>query len=61
VVVEHTRLALAVMQEAEDAVRSGVVSEPLAIETLNAVIDVVQLSVVRGFEQAGARSGLPQT
>jgi hypothetical protein len=48
------------MQEAEEAVRAGEVTEPLALETLHAVIDVVQLSVVRGFEQAGARSGLPQ-
>ena len=61
VVVEHTRLALAVMQEAEEAVRAGDVTEPLALETLHAVIDVVQLSVVRGFEQAGARAGLPQS
>jgi excisionase family DNA binding protein len=57
VVIEHTRLALAVMQEAEDAVHSGAVTEPLALETLNAVIDVVQLSVIRGYEQATSGGG----
>ena len=52
VVVEHTRVAIAVVQEAEAAVADGVVIEPLGLPTLHAVIDHALAAVTRGFEQA---------
>ena len=52
VVVEHTRVAMAVVQEAEAAVAAGVVIEPLGLPALHAVIDHALAAVTRGFEQA---------
>jgi excisionase family DNA binding protein len=52
VVVEHTRVAIAVVQEAEAAVADGVVIEPLGLPALHAVIDHALAAVTRGFEQA---------
>ena len=52
VVVEHTRVAIAVVQEAEAAVADGVVIEPLGLPALQAVIDHALAAVTRGFEQA---------
>ena len=52
VVAEHTRLACAVLGEAEEAIRSGAVDEPYALQSLYAVIDTVQLAVTRGYAEA---------
>jgi excisionase family DNA binding protein len=52
VIVEHTRVALAVVAEAEEALHEGVELEPLALPALHAAIDHVQAAVVRGYEQA---------
>ena len=58
VIVEHTRVALAILMEAEAIERDGVRVEPLAIPALFAVIDHAQAAVARGFEQAqGLRPG----
>ena len=58
VIVEHTRVALAILMEAEAVERDGVQVEPLAIPALLAVIDHAQAAVARGFEQAqGLRPG----
>jgi excisionase family DNA binding protein len=58
VIVEHTRVALAILMEAEAIERDGVHVEPLAIPALFAVIDHAQAAVARGFEQAqGLRPG----
>jgi excisionase family DNA binding protein len=54
VIVEHTRIALAVLSEAEQARREGVPMEPLALPALHAAIDHAQAAVARGFEQAQA-------
>ena len=54
VLVEHTRVAAAVLMEAESAASDGVAMEPLAIPALHAVIDHAQAAVARGFEQAHA-------
>ena len=51
-VVEHTRVAMAVVQEAEAAVADGVAIEPLGLPALHAVIDHALAAVTRGFEQA---------
>ncbi len=60
VLVEHTRVAAAVLAEAEAARREGVRMEPLAIPALCAVIDHAQAAVAQGFEQAhGLRAPLP--
>lgn len=62
VIVEHTRVALATLMEAEAAEREGVPLEPLAIPALNAVIDHAQMAVARGFEQAhGVRAARAMT
>jgi hypothetical protein len=50
VVAEHTRLALAVLQEADDAIRSGAVDEELALPCLHAIIDHAQSAVARGYD-----------
>jgi hypothetical protein len=52
VVVEHTRVAIAVVQEAEAALAAGVAIEPLGLPALHAVIDHALAAVTRGFEQA---------
>jgi hypothetical protein len=52
VLVEHTRVAMAVVQEAEAVVADGVEIEPLALPALHAVIDHALTAVMRGFEQA---------
>ncbi|HSJ73856.1 MAG TPA: helix-turn-helix domain-containing protein [Miltoncostaeaceae bacterium] len=49
---EHTRVAIAVAMEAEEARREGVAMEPQAIPALYAMIDYAQAAVGRGFEQA---------
>ena len=49
VMVEHTRLALAVLQEAEDAIGAGHVSDEHAMACLLAVIDGAQAAVARGY------------
>ncbi|WP_217913550.1 MerR family transcriptional regulator [Miltoncostaea marina] len=54
VIAEHTRVAAAVIAEAEAARAAGVPMEPLAIPALHAVIDHARAAVVRGFEQAVA-------
>ena len=48
VVVEHTRVAMAVVQEAEAAVAAGVAIEPLGLPALHAVIDHALAAVTRG-------------
>ena len=60
VLIEHTRLALAVLQEAEDAIRTGAVTEEHALPCLLAVVDAAQAAVARGFGRASheAMSGL---
>jgi hypothetical protein len=52
--VEHTRIALAVLAEAEEARREGVPMERLALPALHSAIDHAQAAVARGFEQAQA-------
>jgi excisionase family DNA binding protein len=52
VLTEHTRVAIAVAQEAEEAHREGVAMEERAIPALYAVIDHAQAAVARGFDQA---------
>ncbi len=52
VLAEHTRVAIAVAMEAEEARRDGVAMEPQAIASLYAMIDYAQAAVGRGFEQA---------
>ncbi|MGD9571152.1 MAG: helix-turn-helix domain-containing protein [Thermoleophilia bacterium] len=60
VIVEHTRIAVAVLMEAEDARQAGVPMERLALPALHAAIDHAQAAVARGFEQAQAqRAGTP--
>lgn len=49
VLIENTRLALAVMSEAQDAIAEGVVTDDHAIECLLAVIDSAQAAVARGY------------
>lgn len=49
VLVEHTRLALAVLREAEDAIADGKVTDDHAIECLLAVMDGAQAAVARGY------------
>ena len=49
---EHTRVAIAVAMEADQARRQGVAMEPGAIASLYAVIDHAQAAVARGFDQA---------
>lgn len=49
VLVENTRLALAVLSEAQEAIAEGVVDEPHAMESLLAVIDSAQAAVARGY------------
>jgi excisionase family DNA binding protein len=57
VIAEHTRVAVAVALEAEEAVREGVEVEPEALACLMSVIDHAQAAVARGFEQ-GLRASL---
>jgi excisionase family DNA binding protein len=61
VIVEHTRIAAAVLMEAEDARLSGVPIERLAIPALHAAVDHAQAAVGRGFEQAQAVRAGPAT
>jgi hypothetical protein len=49
VMVEHTRLALAVLQEAEEAIAEGHVHDEHAMACLLAVIDGAQAAVARGY------------
>ena len=49
VLVENTRLAIAVLGEAEDAIASGVVTDDHAMECLLAVVDSAQAAVARGY------------
>lgn len=49
VLVEHTRLALALLQEAEDAIVNGHVSDDHAMACLLSVIDGAQAAVARGY------------
>ena len=51
VLVEHTRVAVAVALEAEQIVRDGVEVEPEAPAALMSVIDHAQAAVAHGFEQ----------
>ena len=58
VLVEHTRVAIALHAEAEAAAREGAAVEPHGIPSLLAVIDHAQAAVARGFQQAqGVRAG----
>jgi excisionase family DNA binding protein len=58
VLVEHTRVAMALYAEAEAAGRDGAEAEPHAMPALLAVIDHAQAAVARGFQQAqGVRAG----
>jgi hypothetical protein len=61
VLVEHTRIAMALHAEAEAAERGGATVEPYGIPALLAVIDHAQAAVARGFRQGqGVRArGLP--
>jgi excisionase family DNA binding protein len=60
VLVEHTRVAAAVLLEAEAARGEGVEMEELALPALHAVVDHAQAAVARGFEHAHSlRSPLP--
>lgn len=52
ILLEHTRIAVAVLMEAESAREQGVAMEPSAIPALFAVVDHAQAAVARGFEQA---------
>ena len=52
VLVEHTRVAVAMHAEAEAAERAGAEVEPNGIPVLLAVIDHAQAAVARGFQQA---------
>ena len=54
VLLDHTRIAVAVLMEAESARAAGVPMEDLAIPALYAVVDHAQAAVARGFEQAQA-------
>jgi hypothetical protein len=56
---EHTRVAIAVAIEAEEARREGVAMEPQAIPALYAMIDYAQAAVGRGFEQAHGAPDAP--
>ena len=47
--MEHTRLALALLQEAEDAIAAGDVSDDHAMACLLSVIDGAQAAVARGY------------
>jgi hypothetical protein len=49
VLVENTRLAIAVLGEAEDAIASGSVTDDHAMECLLAVVDSAQAAVARGY------------
>lgn len=49
VLVENTRLALAVLSEAQDAIAAGDVTDDHAFECLLAVIDSAQAAVARGY------------
>ncbi len=49
VLVEFTRLALAVMQEAQEAITEGTVSDDHAMACLLAVVDGAQAAVARGY------------
>jgi len=51
VLVEHTRVAVAVALEAERIVADGIDVEPEALVALMAVVDHAQAAVARGFEQ----------
>jgi excisionase family DNA binding protein len=60
VIVEHTRVAMAVVAEAEQSIRDGADVEPLALPALHAAIDHVLAAAVRGYEQAeGQRAPRP--
>ena len=52
VLVEHTRIAMAMHAEAEAAEREGADLEPHGVPVLLAVIDHAQAAVARGFQQA---------
>lgn len=52
VLVEHTRLALAVLQEAEEAIGAGAVHDEHPMACLLAVIDGAQAAVARGYGMA---------
>ncbi len=52
ILLEHTRIATAVLMEADAARHEGVTMEELAIPALFAVVDHAQAAVARGFEQA---------
>lgn len=49
VLVEHTRLSLAVLREAEAAIEEGTVEEEHAMACLFSVIDTAQAAVARGY------------
>ena len=60
VLVEHTRIAIAMHAEAEAAEREGADLEPHGVPVLLAVIDHAQAAVARGFQQAqGVRAEPP--
>lgn len=57
VLIDHMRVASAIVAEAEAVVAEGVVDEDLGLPTLHSVIDYAQVSVLRGFEQARVDRG----
>ena len=60
ILLEHTRIAVAVVMEAEHARLEGVAMEESALPALLAVVDHAQAAVARGFEQAQIlRAGSP--
>jgi hypothetical protein len=59
VLAEHTRVAIAIAMEAEEARRQNVAMEPQAMASLYAVIDYAQAAVARGFEQAQGDAAPP--
>lgn len=60
VLIEHMRVATAILAEAEAVVAEGATDEEHALATLHSVIDFAQVSVLRGFEQARAERGRPR-
>lgn len=62
ILLDHTRIAAAVIMEAQSAKDDGVPLEQVAIPALYAVVDHAQAAVARGFEQAQAlRAGGPHS
>ncbi|MEZ5079903.1 MAG: helix-turn-helix domain-containing protein [Thermoleophilia bacterium] len=61
VTLELMRLAIALGAEAEDAIGGGAVTEPLAMQSLLAVLDHMQAAVMTGYQEAiRARYGIDE-